>query len=161
VPVKITSRDRGWEKLKRALLKDGPSVFGKAGIIGDAAAASRGGHDGKVTNADLALIHEFGLGVPERSFIRAAFDANRPKYLELLQRFAAAVYDGKMTVERALDLLAQEAASDMRNLIRAGEGIPPPNSPETIAEKGSSRPLVDSAQMLGSIAGAVTKEKPE
>lgn len=154
--VTITDRDVGWGALKRELASAAGGVYGKAGVIGEKAAAQHEGAEG-LSNADLALIHEFGLGVPERSFIRAAFDANREKYLGIMQRLVRGVYEGKMTIERALGLLAMQAASDIRKLIVEGEGVPPPNAPATIARKGSSRPLVDTAQMKNAITGAAVR----
>lgn len=160
--VTFIDKDKGLATLIRSL-KGQPRLFGKAGVIGETASAHHGGAKndagGTLTNADLALVHEFGspaAGIPERSFIRAAFDANREKYLEDLRKMVQAIYDRKMTLEQALGLLSAEAASDIRELIRAGEGIPPPDAPATVAHKGSSRPLVDSGQLLGAISHAVT-----
>jgi hypothetical protein len=157
--VTVKDVDLGWGELRKELATAAGGVYGKAGIIGAKGEAEHKGEgeDAALTNAELALIHEFGLGVPERSFLRAAFDKNHPKYLEHLQKLVRAVYGGKMTIERALGLVSQEAASDMRNLIRTGAGVPPPNSPATIARKGSSRPLVDTGQLINSITGAVVR----
>ena len=183
----VTDKDRGYAALKRALARaGGDGIFGKAGIIGDKAASAHGGgegHDetagtnrdergrflpgsgkkthheaaeGELSNVDLALIHEFGIGVPERSFLRAAFDKNHPKYLEHLQKLVAAIYDGRITPERAMGLLSQEVASDVREFIRTGQ-VQPPDSAATIAKKGSSTTLIDSAQLINAIAGAVEK----
>jgi hypothetical protein len=162
--VSVTDRDRGWEKLKRELLKAG-EISGKAGIIGAKAAQERkDGHGGTITNAELALVQEFGSQdgrIPERSFVRAGFDKNRAKYEGRVEKGTAAVYDGKMPVDRMVGLIAAEMAADVVALIDEGEGIPPPNAPSTIARKGSSRPLVDSAQMKNAITSAVVVGKDE
>lgn len=154
----VTDKDRGWAALKRDLAKaGGDGIYGKAGIIGAKGGAEHAAKDGEepLTNAELALIHEFGIGVPERSFLRAAFDQNQPKYIENLQKLVVAIYDGKIGIVRALGLLSQQAASDIRNFIRDDANGLTPNSPITIARKGSSKPLIDTAQLINAISGAV------
>src|SRR4051812_36975227 len=107
--VTVTDRDRGWAQLVKELRASGDLV-GKAGVIGDKAAAGHmtaeeqakfagtkrdsGGRflpgsgakvapppsEGGMTNAEIALVNEFGSQdgrVPERSFIRSTFDRNR------------------------------------------------------------------------------------
>lgn len=54
-------------------------------------------------------------------------------------------------VKKATDLNAQLGASEVvRNIYR---GVPPANSPLTVALKGSSRTLVDSGTLAGSVHG--------
>ena len=74
------------------------------------------------------------------------------KYIDQFARGARAIYDGKAGVKQVLDMLGMQAASDMRNLIRSGSGVPPPNAPATIARKGSSHTLVDTGQMINSVS---------
>lgn len=154
----VTDRDLGWARLVREI-RAAKGLVGKAGVIGSKAEAERpDGKGGTITNAELAMAHEFGTAhVPERSFIRAPFDANRSKYEDHLAAFAKKVYAGAMKVERAVGLVAAEMASDVRKYIVDGAGVPPPNAPATIARKGSSRPLVDTAQMKNSISHAVER----
>jgi hypothetical protein len=149
----VKDTDLGWKKLKRALetLSHGDS-YAKAGIIGQKAQADHGG----LTNEELGLIQEFGTAdghIPSRSFIREPYDANRERYMAALTKLIQAVYDGKIDVERALALVGPMMASDMREAIR--RGIPPPNAAATIAAKGSSKPLIDQGQLIGSISSAV------
>lgn len=154
--VEIIDKDHGWNDLARFFRRNGGKTpAAKAGIVGAKGAAMHEDakhEDGQpMSNADLALVHEFGADrVPERSFIRAAFDANRERYIEQFKTLIGAVYDRKLTLRRALGLLGQQASSDMRNKIRAG--IPPPNAEATIARKGSSKPLIDSGQLINSVS---------
>jgi hypothetical protein len=158
---KVTDRDRGWERLTREL-RGAKGLVGKSGVVGPKAAAERKLDDGRtVTNAELAMIHEFGDGVPERSFIRKPFDDNRQKYESRLALYARRVYAGAMKVERAVGLVAAEMSSDVKKYIVNGPGVPPPNAPATIAKKGSSRPLVDTAQMKNAVTWAVVREGDE
>lgn len=190
MPLTVTDTDRGYKALVRSLrAAGGDTIVGKAGIIGAKAETdhSAAGYDtqagigrdaqgrflkgsgakthhehveGELTNAELAMFHEFGLGVPERSFIRAAFDKNHPKYDENMVKLVRALYDGKITAERVVGLLGAQIASDIRNYIRdSGELLP--NAPSTIAAKGSSKPLIDKGQLVNSISSAVVKGSGE
>ncbi len=170
----------GWDTLKRTLetLRSGGSYV-KAGVIGEKAAEGRGraeyaGGSG-MTNATLAAIHEFGAKgpngeIPARPFILGTFEINRAKYLGLLKtKILPAIFSGKITPEQGLKILGELMASDIRNRMVEGEGIPPPLSPRTLAAKTakgawnkngkaareSPRPLVDTGRLRNSISYAV------
>jgi hypothetical protein len=150
--------DRGYAKLKQALtsMRQGGS-YAKAGILGEAAQRE----DGGFTTVELAMVHEFGspsAGVPERSFIRAAFEKHRAEYGETLKKLMARVYSNDMTVEQVLRIMGLKMEADIRNYVTQGDGVPPPNAPATIAAKGSDRPLVDTGRMLGSVTSEVVLE---
>lgn len=154
---RITDRDRGWGAIKLQLqaMRDrggnGPHV--KVGVIGQQAGESR---EGGITNAELAMLHEFGApgaGIPERSFLRATFDEKRDQYRALCRKLLAAVVDRKITVEAALKVLGLKVVADVKARIRAG--IAPPNSASTIAAKGSNTPLIDTSQLINSIDSQV------
>lgn len=107
-----------------------------------------------VTNVDIGVWHEFGipkLHIPERSWLRSAFDANHDKWTKYAAELTKRVLSGKLSLYNALNRLGLLAATDVKKGITTGEGIPPPNSPTTIARKGSSRTLVDSGQFVGAI----------
>jgi hypothetical protein len=155
--LEIRDVDRGWKKLLREMRRAGKS-FVKVGVLDER--AHRTGEDTSITNTDLALIHEFGAGnVPERSFLRSTFDAQRGKYEQRVRTYARAMVDGKMDEMRALNLLGLEHVADIKRTI--ADGIPPPNAPATIARKGSSTPLVDTGQLLNSVTYAVVKGDPD
>lgn len=145
--VQVRETDRGYAELKRAMiaLRAG-GAYAKAGILGDGALAM------------IAVVHEFGAedrGIPERSFMRASFNQHRDEYIGALAKLCRGVYEGKGTVRQALTVVAMQMARDQKALIRAGEGIPPPNAPATIARKGSSHTLIDTGAMVRAITHAV------
>lgn len=151
---KVAENASEWREMKKLVkeLKEDKSYV-KAGVVGEAAGAE---HGEGVANVDVALWQEFGTDkIPSRSFIRAPFEANKQKYLGALRELLPKVIDGKMTITRALKLIGLAMATDMKKAILTGEGIPPPNAPSTIAAKGSSRPLVDTGQLVRSITSAV------
>jgi hypothetical protein len=155
----VKGMDRGWNALRKtakALKAAGSHV--RVGVMGD---ADKDPRPGEISNAELALIHEFGApsaGIPERSFVRSSFEKNRPKYLEMLRRTVGKVYDHKISVKQGLGLLGMAMAADMKRGITSGTGIPPPNTPEVFRRKlakgaGAEPPrtLVDSGRLLNSI----------
>jgi hypothetical protein len=102
-----------------------------------------------LTVADIARFHEFGLGVPQRSFIRAWFDEQQPFIVQTLQQQMALVVAGKLTAEKAAARIALAFEGDMKK--RIAKGIGPPLAKSTIARKGSSKPLIHTGQLRNAI----------
>ena len=106
-------------------------------------------------NITIAIIHEFGApraGIPSRSFLRSTAREKREEWLKLLERVLVLVLKEKLELEEALKLVGERAAADVRRKITSGPGIPPPLKEATIRAKGSSRPLVDTGQLVRSIS---------
>lgn len=106
-----------------------------------------------ISLVELAAIHEFGspaARIPERSFIRRTFDAKHVEIRALATKLAAKIVDGKMSVDKALTVLGQFCAAEVKKTITR-DRIPPPLKPATVEAKGSDRPLVDSGRLLGAI----------
>lgn len=59
---------KGLEKFIKAL-KESPNVEGRIGVLGDKANRSKSDSAG-LSNADVGAKHEFGVGVPKRSWLR-------------------------------------------------------------------------------------------
>lgn len=111
-----------------------------------------------ISIAQYAAQNEFGTRtIPERSFMRTAFDEN----INTIERFAAIqiglVIDGESSIRQAFGLIGQAMQGMIQRKIRQINS--PPNSPRTIAEKGSSKPLIDFGQMIASIRYAIRKRQ--
>lgn len=148
-----------WERILKAFLSSAGSKSVKAGVM--SGNAQRDGSE-ELTNVDVAYIHEFGSlenSIPERSFVRAPFSKNREKYLDTLAAVVEKSFSGKMKPAKGLELIGAQMAADMQNEIR--RGIPPANAPSTVARKNSSKPLIDTGQLVNSITWAVTKDGGE
>jgi phage gpG-like protein len=106
--------------------------------------------------AEIATIHEFGApeaGIPERSMLRANDFKNKKKYLQVINRLTTEVFEGKMKPINVLEVVGLMVVSDVKNRIR--EGIEPALKPETIRRKGSSKPLIDTGQLVNSVSHQV------
>lgn len=102
---------------------------------------------GSMTVAELATIHEFGLGAPERSFIRGFYDLTEADVRALLvQQFSRPGVDPLV----AGDLCALKIEAAMKTFINDKVNLEP-NTDETIARKGSDVPLVDTGVLRSSI----------
>jgi hypothetical protein len=107
-----------------------------------------------VTIADVAYWNEFGIGVPERSFIRAWFDEATAENRAALRRALTMVLKGEKTIEEALTLVGIRFVGKIQQ--RISQGIEPANAPATIKAKGSSTPLIDTGQLRQSLTFLVT-----
>lgn len=142
--------DHGWKELDRRV-----RAFGRGhvlvGVLGPKADAPHRGSG--LTVADVASFNEFGLGVPERSFIRATMDENEGKLMRLTAETGRGVVLGTLAPEQSLGLVGEFAVGLIQE--RISDGIPPANRPSTIAKKGSSTPLIDEGQLRQSISHKV------
>jgi phage gpG-like protein len=153
------SDDRAWRKILKTIGKmvsSDPHV--RVGVLADKG-GSAGHGDGGMTVLQVATIHEFGApaaGIPERSFIRSTATNKEPEAAKMAERLAKAVVEGRMKPEKALDIYGTWFAAEVKKTITE-QDIPPPLQPETIERKGSSKPLVDSGQLVQSITHEVVK----
>lgn len=91
----------------------------------------------------------FGGPIPERPFMRNAMRSNKSKYSQAMKKSAKKILMGETSLATTLEKLGALAASDIQDEIQALKS--PPNSPTTIAIKGSSNPLIDTGQMRQSV----------
>lgn len=102
----------------------------------------------------IAAAHEFGLGVPMRPFLRTSLKLKGPRWARgmraMVRRYRAGDYAG---AEQTIRRVAVVAVGDVQATIRDHDWTP--NSPATIAAKGSDKPLIDSGQMRQSVRAAV------
>lgn len=150
----IDDVDKGYQGLVRRFLnwaRRGPSVT--IGIQGTEASEER--EDG-LTNAELAMIHEFGTAdgnIVQRSFIRGTVEREKGPIFSLLRKETKAMAkDGDFF--RHLGRVGEFVKSEMVKTIDQSIGLPK-LEPATIAEKGSTQPLIDTGILKGSITWKV------
>jgi hypothetical protein len=144
----IRDTDKGYQKVVAQVGALSSPIGVKVGVLEDKP------YDDGMTTADVALIHEYGLGdVPERSFLRAWVDENQQAIEARLKREVEGALFGKQTAQQAMERFGLWAVGEVKKRIIAGIG--PALAAETIARKGSSTPLVDTGQFLSSITHQV------
>lgn len=146
----VTERDLGYAKIMRELIKLERTVV-KVGIQSDA-----GSDDDGVQIVDKAFWNEFGTNnedgttrIPERSFVRASFDENRKDIDTTIDRLWNGVIEGKINASRAAAILGQRHEDQVKKYVRTGSFEA--NAASTIAAKGSSKPLINTGEMVNSI----------
>jgi phage gpG-like protein len=105
---------------------------------------------------DLATAHEYGSRddrIPQRSFIRSTCDAQRKKHFKLISVLQAKILDGTLMLKQVLAQLGEVVSKDMVTTIN--RGIAPALKPATIRRKRSSKPLINTGRLKGSITHEV------
>lgn len=151
--MSIKVNDKVWRDLRAKLKKLGmKDAHVQVGILGDA-----GMHHSGFSMIELAAVHEFGSRdgrIPERSFLRSTFRDRKEDLTKFLTKIAKQIIADKLSPEDALGQLGLWGAAQVKNQITK-QDIPPPLSARTIQRKGSTKPLVDTGQLVNSISWKV------
>lgn len=89
------------------------------------------------------------IRIPERAFLRTGYDEAKGDVLEHARQMMADVIDGTMSEDALFKAVGMELADAIKDYARDLDS--PPNHPFTTENKGSSNPLVDTGDMIGSI----------
>jgi len=145
----VEDRDMGWGRIK-AQLKDFDKLSLTVGI-----------HKGQSKQGALstaAAANEYGRKdghIKERPAWRMAFDANGNKYKQMVGDAVGHVERSGAAPRLALMAVGVEVRNDLiKSIVALSE---PENKPSTIAKKGSSNPLVDTAATQRAITAKVRK----
>lgn len=149
----VVDRDRGYRKFARNMRRHakGPNVT--VGVQGTEASETRKFGE---TNAAIAATHEFGSidgRIQQRSFIRAPMDRERALILRMLEvAVRSTARDGN--ARKHLGIVGARARAEMVRTIDQSIGLAL-LARSTRLRKGSSRPLIDTGQLKGSITWKV------
>lgn len=125
--------------------------MGKKKVVVGVSAATNGVRDDGLSNATIAAAHEFGVPghIPERSFLRSTLNENKDKATKLLIReLKGDISQGDFS-GRAFAIVGENLSGEVKRKIQSG--IEPALDPETVRRKGSSKPLIDTGNLLQSI----------
>lgn len=112
-------------------------------------------HGKGLTTADVGAIHEFGLGVPQRTFIRGYFDESQGDIEQMQDAALQRIIDGADPLAEA-ERVGLKLESGMKERILAR--INPPLAESTKRKRGANAvPLVATSQLLGAIRSRVTE----
>lgn len=104
--------------------------------------------------AEIAASHEYGLGVPRRPFMTIAIRGPaREQIVRLVTADARQYVIGNVRPSLVVRRAGIALVSAIKGAINSN--LPPPNSPETIAAKRSSKTLIDTGVMLNAVRAAV------
>jgi len=124
-----------------------------------------------INMAQLAAVHEFGTSrIPERSFLRAGVASKQTEIGDRAKLGVQRLVDGEYDAPEVLEFLGELILGDIRELLQAG--VKPELSATTIASRdkkaghgggvagmaGSHTPLIDTGQLIGSLAYKVGGE---
>jgi len=140
-----TNRSKFWDSLVKGKQ---PELSVDVGVIGEDT-SKRAKSDPTVTVADVALWNEYGLGRPQRSFLREYLSENADKIQKFVSSQMKKIAGGSGSLKQALDRAGVHMVGGVQRRISAG--IPPENKPATIRRKGSDTPLIDTGQLRSSI----------
>jgi hypothetical protein len=145
----IKDIDRGLKNIERNVkLLKGCQI--KVGLMGSDAVNG-------TSVIDYAVYNEFGTSrIPARPFMSTTYDENVDKTYELIERMAGQLMDSKLSTKQLLDRLGLWYSSQIKKTIRRAKEWAVPNAPGTIAQKGSSSPLIDTGRMLNAVNFEVT-----
>ncbi len=142
--------DKKWRELKRKI----PAIKGAAVTVGIQSDA--GSDDDGTPLAAIALWNEQGTDgggwggpIPERPFMRDTFDQQFNKWGRTADGAISAILTGRKTPKTAFSLLGELSEADIKKAIASGDWTP--NSPVTVALKGSSTPLINGGSLRQSI----------
>ena len=161
---KVVDKDKGWKRLRelsKRLAAD--DVHVRVGVLDDGRAGSEVRSEG-ITTGQLAVAMEFGTAtIPARSWVGLTFDRARAEVQADMQRLLGHLVDGKITVDKALNVLGAKYSAEVKNTVTQGEQIQPPNAPSTLARKlaktregaaNGVRTLIDTGRMVGAVTWA-------
>jgi hypothetical protein len=146
--MRISDKDNGYARVVKMLTSKAKPAL-KVGIFGERGSDEHKDSEG-LSVADVAAFHEFGLGVPERSFLRGWMEENQDRVADFLKvQCAEAVESQAKDFVKVLERLGLFCVGGIQQ--RISDGLSPPLAPSTIAAKGSSIPLIDTGQLRTSI----------
>jgi phage gpG-like protein len=107
---------------------------------------------------DLAIVHEFGSKdgrIPARSFMSSTCDAKQKYHSDIMAKLQDKYISGKLTIKKALMQLGEIVSKNMVQTIN--QGVEPGLAESTIQrrKKKSSKPLIDTGRLKGSITHEV------
>jgi hypothetical protein len=109
--------------------------------------------EGTLTKGAVAAIHELGLSGrhrTRRAWLSQWADTNQPEMHADMKKAMADVAARRAGRKKAFERVGKRWAEDVRKFVGSGQ-VKPPLKPSTVARKGHSTPLLDSADMINAV----------
>lgn len=113
-------------------------------------------HSGGITMAGLAMVHEFGSparNIPSRPVLKQTAQTSMPKQKKLCASLLQQITSSRITPRQAFGRLGEWYVGAIKTTFTTGNFKP--LAPSTILRKRSSRPLIDTGQLRGSVTSRV------
>lgn len=156
VTAELKQKDpRFWDKLKLRLQK-GPKIECAVGFpVGKSSVGSPHYPSGQ-SIIEVAIDNNFGTEkIPRRPFMDMATPKIQKEYKALMAKLMKRLNEGSLDYKAALQAAGLKAEAEIRKTITAGPFKP--NTPETIKQKKSSKPLIDTGDMRKYVTHVVRK----
>ncbi|MBQ7445915.1 MAG: hypothetical protein IJS71_08305 [Clostridia bacterium] len=149
------------KKSKGASPMMAPDTKGEKARPGAVHAPGESRSDRRVDLLDVAMWNELGtVHSPSRPFLRMSVDENKDLITKRVAAFFKQFAMLKIDVFQLLSMLGNFQKGLIQKKIRDGKFVP--NSPYTIAMKGSDKPLIDTGRMRQSVHYQImTKDNAE
>jgi len=152
MPTVVKDTDMGFKKILRQINLLAKKPYVKSGLMGSTPKKTSSGKGNSLTVVEVGIFHEFGtVRTPERSWLRTTYDRRHTRWAAIVTLLKRKIITGDISIDKALDILGQAIESDIKNTILKQIPDWPPLSAQTIAKKGSTKILIDTAQMVQSI----------
>lgn len=161
----FSSKDKGWNDFLNNMEKNKGETRVAIGYLKSSGTykPKETGSEGPkqpVTMAQIAAMNEFGAGnVPERSFMRSTLNEQNKFLKKRCRSLCLQILAGTNTAKKGLAKIGEYMATAIKNKIQ--EGVPPPNSPETVKRKHSDHTLIDTGQLRDTVDWEVRMGKGE
>ena len=157
---RLTIKTDGLDRIAASLAT---KFVARVGVLGQKGATEHAGT--KKTNASIGLLHEKGsisLNIPQRSFLQMPLVRNAKEIFvnsRIIEKWiVAAISAGKNPKEAWYKAYKDLGFIGEQTVQHAFEQSGPgwaPNSPVTIAAKGSDKPLIDTGELRRSVTSEV------
>jgi len=147
----IQDNDYGFQRINRDVKRLRERSV-KIGIIGGNSRYDDSDEAEGITVVDYAIINEFGTDtIPARPFMATTHDRYNRQISKFTDFMVQRMIDGKITDNTLLQNIGLRYQSLIRKTIKEAKTWAAPNAPRTIAEKGSSSPLIDTGRMVQAV----------
>ena len=148
--VEIEDIDLGFEDIIQSIIEDNDKEV-EVGYYNDEQ------EDG-IGLGELATIHEFGLGNPERPFMRRSFDNGVKDIFIMEQKLIGSMIDGNIDKETVMEVIGDFHKNQIQSgVVEQTLGLEA-NSQVTIDRKGSATPLIDTSRLINSTRSSIVKK---
>lgn len=172
---RVVDTDHGWRALFDRVDAIAGGAYVMVGLLGGDDAGGLHEPGAKLTTTEIGIVNEFGTAdgrVPARPFLRPTFDRLRAEIEVMAGKLLLGVIDGKITVEKGLNVLGSWFSTQVKNYITQGPQIQPVNADSVLRRKraagawngsgkaqkaappGEPRTLVNTMTMVRSITWA-------